>query len=266
MHPSTDTKRIIMYYQTFISLKPILIKPPPITHIIVSSVHFGEDNGKPYIHLNNQLPNDSSFNTMWAELEKASSLGISVKIMIGGAGGGYSTLFSNFNLYYPLLVSLLNEKSFISGVDLDVEEECTLENVKFLIKQLKEEFGHALSLSMAPIQSSLENDEPGLGGFIYKELMRSPEGKCIDYFNVQFYSDYSCQAYDNIVENGYLPNMIVMGAEGGHKNDNELSKTAHKYKYKFGGVFVWEYCLANPSPIAWANDVNALMNEPYVYK
>ena len=33
--------RIILYYQTFTSLKPILRKPVYVTHIHVSSIHFG---------------------------------------------------------------------------------------------------------------------------------------------------------------------------------------------------------------------------------
>ena len=44
---------------------------------------------------------------------------------------------------------------------------------------------------MAPVQSSLEEDAPGMGGFIYKDLWLSPEGSLIDYFNGQFYGDFS---------------------------------------------------------------------------
>ena len=82
---------------------------------------------------------------------------------------------------------------------------------------------------MAPIQSSLETDEPGMGGFSYKELMQSPEGKYIDYFNVQFYSDFSLNSYQKIVSNGYSPEMIVMGAMAGEKRDDEIVKCVKKY-------------------------------------
>ena len=254
--------RILFYYQTFTTLKPILLSEPPVTHIHVSSIHFGtSSNNAPYIHLNNESPYDYKFDNVWKELEQASKLGIKIKVMVGGAGGGYATLFSNFNLYYSFLADLLRNKPFISGVDLDIEESCSLENIKLLIRTLKEDFGNELSISMAPIQSSLENDEPGMAGFIYKELLQSQEGKCIDYFNVQFYSDFSCEAYDMIVKNGYLPEMIVMGALAGSTNLAEITKCAEKYKDKFGGAFVWEYCFAKPNPLSWALNIYQIIKK-----
>ena len=253
--------KVLVYYQTFTSLKPILIKNTSVTDIHLSSIHFGLDkNNKPYIHLNNESPYSSTFNTVWKELAMAEKLGINITLMIGGAGGGYSTLFSNFELYYSFLSELLRSKSCITGVDLDIEEECSLDDVKLLIRSLKEEFGHKISLSMAPIQASLENDEPGMGGWSYKDLIQSPEGKCIDYFNVQFYSDFSFTAYQNIVKNGYLPEMIVMGSMAGEKNDAEIKKCVESYSSRFGGVYVWEYCFAKPSPLGWAKDVATLLH------
>jgi hypothetical protein len=40
-------KRIIYYYQTFTDLSPILKPDTPVTHIHLSSIHFGLDNNKP---------------------------------------------------------------------------------------------------------------------------------------------------------------------------------------------------------------------------
>ena len=251
--------RIIFYYQTFIPLTPILIPKSPVTHIHVASIHFGYDsNRKPYIHLNDNLPYDTMFNNVWRELKQATKLGIKVNLLIGGAGGAFQSLFSNFELFYPFLYDLLKNKSFISGVNLDIEEECSLDNVKLLIRRLKEDFQNNLSISMAPIQSSLETDEPGMGGFVYKDLLQSPEGKLVDYFNVQFYSDFSFKAYENVIANGYLPEMVVMGALAGETNDNEVSKTAQKYKSNFGGVNVWEYYQAKPTPLEWAKNMHSI--------
>ena len=254
--------RVIVYYQTFTSLKPILLTQSPVTHIHLSSIHFGLDkNNQPYIHLNDDSPYNYTFNNVWNELEQATQNGIKVKVMVGGAGGGYASLFSNFDTYYAMLADLLRNKPFISGVDLDIEEPVSLENVKLLIRRLKEDFGNLITLSMAPIQSSLEADEPGMGGFVYKDLIQSPEGKLIDYFNVQFYSDYSCDAFDRIVANGYLPEMIVMGAMAGTPTSAEVTKTVQKYKKNFGGVFVWEYCFAKPSPLEWAKNMNTIISK-----
>jgi hypothetical protein len=256
----SKTPKVLVYYQTLTSLKPILIKNSPVTDIHLSSIHFGVDkNNKPYIHLNNESPYSSTFDTVWKELASAQKLGINIRLMIGGAGGGYSSLFSNFEVYYSLLSELLRNKSIISGVDLDIEEECSLDDVKMLIRSIKEEFGNNLTLSMAPIQSSLESDGPGMGGWSYKKLIQSPEGKCIDFFNVQFYSDFSYNAYQNIIKNGYLPEMVVMGAMAGEKNDTEIEKCVRAYSRNFGGVYVWEYCFAKPSPLDWAKNVSNMV-------
>ena len=175
-------KKIIYYYQTFTDLSPILVKNTPVTHLHVSSIHFGLSNNKPYIHLNDNNPTDTKFNQLWKDLEKAQSLGIKIVLMVGGAGGAYETLFNNFDIYYLLLKQLLNNKKMISGIDLDIEEYVTIENVKMLMRRIKTDFP-SFTISMAPIQSSLEEDIQGMGGFCYKDLWKSPEGSLIDYFN-----------------------------------------------------------------------------------
>ena len=254
--------KVLIYYQTITTLKDILVKNSPVTHIHVSSIHFGLDvSSRPYIHLNNISPYHYTFKAMWEELEEAYNLGIKVKIMIGGAGGGYVSLFSNYHVFYNLLADLIRNKPFLSGVDLDIEEPVELDNVKKLIRSLKTDFGNSITISMAPVQSSLEEDSPGMGGFVYKDLLRSPEGKLIDYFNVQFYSDFSFNAFENVIKNEYLPEMIVMGAMAGEKNDSEIKKCIDKYGNKFGGVFVWEWCFAKPTPKEWAYDISSLLTK-----
>ena len=59
---------------------------------------------------------------------------------------------------------------------------------------------------MAPVQNSIENDYSDLGGFIYKDLMNSNEGKYIDYLNGQYYIDYSLDAYEKTIDNDYKSN------------------------------------------------------------
>ena len=111
---------------------------------------------------------------------------------------------------------------------------------------------------MAPIQSSMEQDQPGMGGFIYKDLYKSKEGKLINYFNVQCYYEYSVDAYDRIINNGYPPEKIVMGMISSEDFNNCLkvaSILSYKYK-KFGGVFNWEYYSSPPNqknPGEWAD-------------
>ena len=60
--------RIIYYYQTFCGLDKILVKNTPVTHIHLSSVHFGLDkNLQQYIHLNDNSPYDYKFNNVWGD-------------------------------------------------------------------------------------------------------------------------------------------------------------------------------------------------------
>jgi hypothetical protein len=243
--------KIIYYYQTFCGLQNLLNNKNPTTHIHLSSIHFGLDlKNNPYIHLNNDDPYSEKFDKVWEELLKAKIQGIQIILMLGGAGGAYDYLFSNFNIYYAKVNYLLKcKKDIISGIDLDIEETCSLEDVKKLINQLDFDFGPNFTISMAPIQNSLQYDSPGMGGFIYKDLFKSKEGTRINYFNVQFYMDYSFSAFEQIIKNGYPEYMIVMGMESSDDLNNNLDQIkliSQKYK-NFGGAFLWEYYNAPPN-------------------
>ena len=252
--------RIIYYYQTFCGLDKILVKNTPVTNIHLSSVHFGIDsNFQQYIHLNNNSPYDKMFDSMWNEIDKANDLGIKIILMIGGAGGGYSSLFSNFELYYDLLYNLIKNKPCIKGIDLDVEEIVKLEDIQNLISRIVADFGEDFIISMAPIQGSMESDGSGMGGFCYKTLLKSEQGKYIDYFNVQFYDSYTLESYDSIISNGYDSKMIVMGTMN-PSIFSELKKVCEKYKKSFGGVYLWEYMFAQPDGYTWAKNVQGIIN------
>ena len=71
------------------------------------------------------------------------------------------------------------------------------------MRQIKKDFGQDFLITMAPIQSSLQEDNPGMGGFVYKDLYNSDEGKMIEYFNGQFYFNYSEESYTEAINNGY---------------------------------------------------------------
>ena len=251
--------RIIYYYQTFSGLDKILIKDSYVTHIHLSSIHFGvDDNSQKYIHLNNHEPTNKIFDKVWSQLQKAKELDIQITLMIGGAGGAFTTLFSDFTYYYSLLYNLLKEKTLITGIDLDIEEPVKLDDVKMLIRQIKKDFPD-YQLSMAPVQYALQNDEPGMGGFIYKDLYNSEEGKMIDYFCGQFYADFSKTAYDQVISNNYPSEKVIIGMISGQNFNlikEEIAKIFTKYSDKFGGVFIWEYFNA---PEKWSEEIAKLM-------
>ena len=252
--------RIIYYYQTFNGLDNILYINTPITHIHLSSIHFGNNNdNSPYIHLNDYEPDNKIFDNVWNQMEVSVNLGIEIILMVGGAGGAYQNLFSNFSIYYSLLKKLIKDHKCIHGIDLDVEETVDIEDIKMLINKIKEDFGNDFSISMAPVQSSLQYNNPGLGGFSYKQLYDSPEGKMIEYFNTQFYYDYSFTAFKQIIENGYPQEKIVIGSISSqdiNSYKNELIKINTEYP-NLGGVFNWEYFDA---PKEWHDIMNEILN------
>ena len=258
--------RKIIYYQTFCDIKNI--KNTGITHIHVSSIHFGVNNNNKYIHLNNYNPYNKIFDNVWTELEEAHGCNINIILMVGGAGGGYRAMFNSdadFEQYYSLLKNLITTKKIISGIDLDVEEQVSLENIKKLITKINSDFGNDFIISMAPIQYALETNTPGLGGFIYKDLIESTEGKKISYLNTQFYNTFSLESYEKIIQNGYSPNKIIMGMIASNPqtmkdNYQQLKETYNKYKTNFGGTFLWEYYLDKN----WINDIDKILSNQVI--
>jgi len=266
-----SNNRIIYYYQTFTGLTPILHENPETTHIHLSAFHFGNNTDPdetPYIHLNNNNPNDPVFDPVWKEIKAAAALGIKIVIMLGGAGGAYGNLFSNFETYYTLLHQTIKNHPEINGIDLDIEEEVTLDNCKKLINRIHTDFGDDFIIAMAPLGSSLGNDEPGMGGFIYKDLYTSPEGQYINYFNGQFYGSYQPSDYEKAILNGYPEEKVVMGMlEGIDFVGACQTLTALKVEYpNLGGTFIWEYFQAPPDgkadPSEWSKEINKIFNPP----
>ncbi len=265
--------RTLYYYQTFIGLEPLMTHLTDIDIINVSSIHFDKDSyGNCQIYLNDNLPDSVGFNVMWREIQQVSVQGVTTMLMIGGAGGAFTTLFQNFEACYPQLRELLQNKSYLSGVDLDVEESISLNDIQMLIRCLKRDFPY-LKLSMAPIASSLETDFPGMGGFSYKHLLNSKEGQMIDWWNVQCYDDFSCDTLRRIVKNGYPPDSIHMGMMSGQFPPHQFSKALdtvsqmlHSY-HSLGGVFVWEYIDAPPDtkdPSQWCHMMSELNESLWV--
>ena len=254
--------KTIYYYQTFVGLDKALTHIEDIDVINISSIHFGKDkNGIKSIFLNDNKPSDPIFNEMWLETEKASAQGCTINLMMGGAGGAYHELFSDFDTYYPLLKTLIIEKSWIQGIDLDIEEPTSIDNIKILINQLNKDFSDDFIITMAPVSSTLITDGSSMAGFNYKELFLSEEGKNINWFHTQCYDSFSFETYKSIIENGYPPEKIVMGMESGQFDDNtfhnaldEIKKIKDQYP-TFCGIFDWEYLNAPPNkddPSQWA--------------
>jgi len=250
------SNKICYYYQTFNGLDKLLDNPSNVDTIIVSSIHFGSNkDGSRYIHLNDLDPSDKTFDLVWEQTKTlAQTYNKEITVMLGGAGGAYTDLFNNYNVYYPMLVKTIKDRIWITGIDLDIEEYVKLEDVKKLINDIHRDFGDGFVITMAPLACSLSTDQGGMGGFIYKDLYNSPEGKFITRFNVQAYGSYSFTTFDAIVKNGYPPEKVVLGMLSGQfSSDNfkaalgELQLIKNKFT-NIGGVFDWEYFDAPPNP------------------
>jgi hypothetical protein len=277
---NTENNRIIYYYQTqyynnqYVSLAPVgtttnpQTQKPYVTTVIVAAFHLGYTNNQPYIHLNDNTPDDSSFTQMWEEVATLQSLGITATMMLGGAAAGsYDALFDNWDTFYPILKSTIQQYG-LNGIDLDVEQPVTLNNIEMLINQLSSDFGEDFIITLEPVAAALSGGG-NLSGFDYMDLYNSSAGKSISWFNGQFYSGYGTLAspddYESAINYGYPPNQVVAGmlsnpAEGyGFVDIATVQKTVSQLvaKYSdFGGVFAWEYFNALPgglsNPIEWA--------------
>jgi len=281
---AAKSKRVIYYYQTqydngaYVSLSPIweTLDPannkPYVSDVMVAAFHLGyNSDDTPYIHLNDDVPSDPMFTTMWQEVATLQTYGVTVRMMLGGAAqGSYADLFDNWSTFYPVLQQTLQQYN-LNGIDLDIEENVSLSNVEMLIDQLSSDFGPNFLITMAPVASALWGGA-NLSGFSYPELYKSSSGKKIAWFNGQFYSGFATLSspadYEKVVNYGYPPDKIVAGmiansSDGsGYVNIKQVSETVRtltaEYAY-FGGVFAWEYFNAEPGgtedPVEWAVDM-----------
>ena len=261
--------RIVYYYQTFKNIDKLKKTPEIVDTIILASVHFGLDSvNNPYIHLNDYSPYNKIFSSVWKDMDFFTENNTEVLLLVGGAGGAFSTLFSDYDTYYDLLKKLINSKKCIKGIELDIEERVELDNVKKLLRDLKNDFGKNFILTMAPISYSMVYNSPGMGGFIYKDLFNSREGQLIDRFNVQAYGTFTFQTYKNIIDNGYPPNKIVLGMLWNcfnKENFNNALTTIKNIKILYpdmAGIDIWEYYKAPPSsndPTIWAKKIREIL-------
>ena len=256
--------KTIYYYQTFVGLDKILSMPEIVDTIIVSSIHFDKN----LIYLNDNTPFDPIFNQLWTQTNILSQHDVTIMLMIGGAGGAYQELFKNFSVYYPLLVNLIRSKN-IQGVDIDIEEMVDINDVRMLITHLVNDFGTSFIITMAPVVESMTSDEPGMGGFSYKELYTSDVGKYIHWFNVQCYNgSFSYQTYQNIINNEYPSTKIGIGMMSGDFSKatfpdalNEANLILDKYP-SMCSVDNWEFFDSPPEgvvdPSEWARKFHNL--------
>jgi len=245
--------RTVFYWQTFGKIK--FVEDKSVTDIHLSSIHFGiETDGQPYIHLNNLYPEHADFTQVWQELSSAYDQGIDISLMIGGAGGGWSTLFSRYTECYDLLCSLLRRHRIITGIDLDIEENVDLTQVVRFIRDIKRDFPNFI-ISMSPLGDSLGSNSPGMGGFSYNDILKL---NLVDYYCGQFYDVFTLDSFDTCIKNGYRPDQVLMGSMNGSGPASVVQQVKNKYP-TVGGVCSWEYG-SQSDPLTWSTTMYNILN------
>ncbi|WP_190277310.1 glycosyl hydrolase family 18 protein [Taibaiella lutea] len=266
-----SSNRVVVYLQSQENLNLLPQCYANLTAINLSSFHFGWSKTKPtlpYIHLNDNMPGDPMFDSLWADMKAAQQNGVLLIAMLGGAGGAYTTLFSqgNYEVFYPMFVNMLKKYNF-QGVDLDVEEQVSQADIEKLIADLRKDFPTDFYITSAPVCSALQsgNNDPfsGINWYSIKDS--------IDWFNVQFYSGFGSLStpddYNSIIDNGFSASQILGGAltnpadGGGYVAIATVAQTLQtlntKYSGQIGGAMGWEYFNANNAseqedPVGWA--------------
>jgi hypothetical protein len=157
MPPIESSNRVVLYLQNQSTLDQLPTCFPGLTAINLSSFHFGYNaDGSPYIHLNDLDPGDPSYQSvLWPLIKQAQQAGVKVIAMLGGAGGAYGRLFSDYQTFCPMWEQMLDEYG-LDGVDLDVEETVAQANMAQFIADLR---GHSSSLliTAAPVATALSS-------------------------------------------------------------------------------------------------------------
>lgn len=143
-------------------------------------------------------------------------IGVRVLGMLGGAAqGSFQRLDKSdaqFEAYYIPLRDMIR-RHHLDGLDLDVEEEMSLNGIIRLIDRLKADFGPDFLITLAPVATALQA-RPHLSGLDYEalEVMR---GDCIAWYNTQFYNNWGRLEtffdYDAILRRGWRPEKVVVG-------------------------------------------------------
>lgn len=282
--------RIIIYHQTHhtpdgkpVSLLPLLTQPRlHLTHVIVAAIHLHDLSASNVIFLNNHPPQHDRYKQLWEEVRTLQDAGVKVMAMLGGAAkGSFARLDSNeatFEAYYGHLGNFIRQYDF-DGIDLDIEEPMSLAGVIRLIDRLKEDFGSAFLVTMAPVAAALWSGQAILtyAEFSYEALEVMRGGK-IAWYNTQFYCGWGDMSntmhYEATIARGFPIHKIVVGLITNPGNgpghvplewvQSVLSGLCRKYP-EFGGVMGWEYFNALPGgtgkPWDWVNCMGHVLCE-----
>lgn len=278
-----ERRRVICYHQTlipgdgpYVSMLPLLEHNTGITHVILAAIHLNEGPGN--ITLNDDPPENPKFNPLWAEVPLMKEGGVKIIGMLGGAAqGSFQRLdgsLEQFEEYYGPLLAII-QRYGLEGLDLDVEEEMSLQGIIRLIDRLKSDMGDNFIVTLAPVAAALLGIG-NLSGFDYRELEQARASK-IDWYNAQFYNGWGPaedpRMYAAIMAQGWSPRRVVYGLLTNPGNGSQGYVSREKISVvlatlveqfpNFGGVMGWEYFNAMPGgrekPWQWVAEMSLSM-------
>ena len=258
------------------SMLPLVENNTGATHVILAAIHINEGPGN--ITLNDDPPDSPKFDPLWAEVPLVKQGGLKVMGMLGGAAqGSFQRLDGDadqFERYYGPLLDMIRRYA-LDGLDLDVEEEMSLQGVIRLIDRLKADMGDNFIISLAPVAAALLG-VGNLSGFDYRELEQARASK-IAWYNAQFYNGWGPaedpRMYAAIVAQGWAPRRVVYGLLTNPGNGSQgyvprdkigpvLGALVQQFP-TFGGVMGWEFFNALPGardkPWQWAAEMSLSM-------
>ena len=271
-----ERRRVIYYHQTlipgggeYVSMLPLVENPTGVTHVILAAIHINSEPEN--ITLNDDPFSSPKFDPLWAEVPLVKRGGVKIMGMLGGAAqGSFQRLDGDqpqFERFYGPLLTILRRYE-LDGLDLDVEENMSLQGIIRLIDRLKADMGDDFIITLAPVAAALLGIG-NLSGFDYRELEQAQASK-ISWYNTQFYNGWGpaedLRMYTEIIAQGWSPHRIVYGLLTNPCNGSQgyvsyetmgpvLASLVELFP-TFGGVMGWEYFNALPGgcdkPWQWA--------------
>jgi hypothetical protein len=167
----------------------------------------------------------------------------------------------DYNDYYKKLSEFIKSNNLIKGIDLDVENKISLENIKILISDIKRDFPDLL-ICISAIGYSMCVKDCETYYYYEKEwsyslFNKSIEASYIDYYNCAFNEDdFTIDSIQDIIDNGFISEKIVIGCDSPYFQDydNYYELRCINKKYNIGGAFLKYF---NDSPYKW--DISAFL-------
>jgi hypothetical protein len=238
-------KKVIFYLNTYNN--EIKIYNTYASHIHFGYFHFS--NLK--LYLNKKNPNDAYFNEMWFDLGISNEKNIKCIMVLN-----VKYIENDYNIYYNRLKEFIKTNTIIKGIDLDIENKISLENIKKLINDIKRDFPNLLicisTTGYSMCVKDLETIYADEKEWSYSLFNKSPEALNIDYYTCAFNEDdLTIDSFQDMLDNGFPPEKIVMGCYSKYFQDYdnyyELRCIAKK-DINFGGTFIKYF---NDSPYKW---------------